>query len=313
MLFNEVYGSYYNAVAAVLTEAVRGGLTAAVLDNIVRRKAFAESALTIPDALTGGTWPLLRSDLSTPLRHAPTMPLTALQKRWLKSLLADPRIRLFSPPEEGLEDVEPLYPPDCFVRYDRYGDGDPYGSTEYVEHFHTVLAALREGLGLRIRYRGRVWRERSYICVPERLEYSSKDDKFRLLAATPHGTLTVNLARIVSCERLPGCPDGCRMDEPEMRTLVLELVDERNALERALLHFSDLEKETARLDDRRYRLTLRYERDDEIELLIRVLSFGPMLRVLSPDSFIELVRERLDRQFAYDECNTGNYAGKPRK
>lgn len=27
---------------------------------------------------------------------------------------------------EGLEDVEPLYPPDAFIYYDRYRDGDPY-------------------------------------------------------------------------------------------------------------------------------------------------------------------------------------------
>ena len=76
----------------------------------------------------------------------------------------------------------------------------------------------------------------------------------------------------------------------------MELVDERNALERAMLHFSHLEKETERLENDLYRVTLRYQRDDEMELLIRVLSFGPKLRVISPPGFIEQIKERLNRQ-----------------
>jgi predicted DNA-binding transcriptional regulator YafY len=76
----------------------------------------------------------------------------------------------------------------------------------------------------------------------------------------------------------------------------MELWDERNALERAMLHFSHLEKETVRLDGNKYQIKLRYDREDETELLIRVLSFGPMLKVISPDSFIENLKERLQKQ-----------------
>ena len=63
-----------------------------------------------------------------------------------------------------------------------------------------------------------------------------------------------------------------------------------------MLHFSHLEKETVRLDENHYRITLSYEADDETEILIRVLSFGPMLRVTSPERFIGLIRERLRKQ-----------------
>ena len=47
MLFSEIYGSYFNVVAAVLTEASAGTLTANRLTVIVQEKAFAESALSI--------------------------------------------------------------------------------------------------------------------------------------------------------------------------------------------------------------------------------------------------------------------------
>lgn len=67
--------------------------------------------------------------------------------------------------------------------------------------------------------------------------------------------------------------------------------------------YSELIKSFERIRDymrqfyNRYRLTLRYDREDETELLIRVLSFGPVLKVVSPDSFIDKVMERLRKQF----------------
>ena len=109
MLFSEIYGSYFNTVAAALRQAVKGRLTKKELTEIVRKTAFGESSLTIPSALADQSWPLLSADMSTPLRHEPTMPLSLMQKQWLKALLQDPRIRLFSPPEEGLVNTEPLY------------------------------------------------------------------------------------------------------------------------------------------------------------------------------------------------------------
>ena len=63
-----------------------------------------------------------------------------------------------------------------------------------------------------------------------------------------------------------------------------------------MLHFSHLEKETERIDDRHYRLTLHYEKDDETELLIRVLSFGHVLKVVSPDQFKEKLKNRIEKQ-----------------
>ncbi len=85
-----------------------------------------------------------------------------------------------------------------------------------------------------------------------------------------------------------------RPGKPE--ALIFELKDERRALERVLLHFSHLEKETKRLDDTRYLVTLRYDRADETEMVIRILSFGPMIRVLEPQRFVEQLRERIHHQ-----------------
>jgi len=294
MLFHEIYGSYFNAVAEVLSEACNGTLTDRRLNEIIRSKAFDESVLEIPYALKND-WSLLTDDMKTPVKHSPSMPLTTLQKRWLKALLRDPRIKLFGVTEEGLEDVEPLYSHDTFYYFDRYTDGDPYNDERYKLHFQTILRAIKEKSFITIRSLARSGRTRKYICYPWHLEYSSKDDKFRLYA-TDKNTLRINISRIISVELTARPYEEPKAPKMRIGTLVLVLTDERNVLERVMLHFSNLRKETVRLDEKHYQMTLHYNKDDESEILIRVLSFGPYLRVVSPDKFIELIRERLMKQ-----------------
>ena len=300
MLFSEVYGSYFNAVAAILSKAVSGDLTKTDIYDIIGDKAFAESTLNIPNTLLSGKWPLLTEQMHTPLKHAPSMPLTTLQKRWLKSLLSDPRIRLFDVSCEGLEDVKPLYEQDDIVYFDQYRDGDPFEDPSYIEHFRTVLTALREHRDLYVRFQSGKGRQHVWECTPYRLEYSLKDDKFRLIISGGDRPGTINIARIMECVLLDESdPETLEIPAREKASVVFELTDERNALERAMLHFSHLEKETIKLDDQHYRVILTYNKDDETELLIRILSFGPMIRVTEPASFIELIRERLDMQKKY--------------
>lgn len=300
MLFSEIYGSYFRVVAAILTEAADAPLTQARLTAIVREKAFSESTLSIPRALQTGEWPLLDDSMRSVLQHKPTMPLTLLEKRWMKALLADPRIALFDVDVSGLEDVQPLYSPDVFVPFDRYADGDPYDDPTYIACFRTVLQAIREKRKLRISFRGKNGTRHSFVCVPHRLEYSAKDDKFRLLASGKRAVNWINLGRVSSCTLLDPYPPAA-FSPPQTHTeeLVLMLHDERNGLERVLLHFSHFEKETRRKSEGEYEIRIRYDRDDETELLIRVLSFGPVLEVKAPDRFVQLVRERVQKQLRY--------------
>ncbi|MBO5840951.1 MAG: hypothetical protein J6Q86_05970, partial [Methanobrevibacter sp.] len=45
----------------------------------------------------------------------------------------DPRIKLFDVKFEGLDDVEPLFTPDDYCIYDKYGDGDPFEDEGYIK------------------------------------------------------------------------------------------------------------------------------------------------------------------------------------
>jgi len=49
-------------------------------------------------------------------------------------------------------------------------------------------------------------------------------------------------------------------------------------------------------------LTVQYDKGDETEMLFRVLSFGPTVKVREPEAFKELIRKKLREQM---QCSAG--------
>ena len=297
MIFSELYGAYYNTLARILALAVRQPLEKDTLREIIRQQAFGESVMNIEPALEEERWQLLRSDGSTPLRHTPTIPLTLLEKRWLKAIAADPRIRLFTDELPDFPGLEPLFRTEDISLFDKYADGDPYEDETYIKNFRLILEAIKKRCPLSIDSLNRRGGITHVVFMPEYLEYSEKDDKFRLIGSGCRYGGTVNLSRIVRCKPYTKPFEGAsRVNNKKSRTAELELYDRRNAMERVLIHFADFEKQVERIAEDRYKITLSYDEDDETELLIRVLSFGPMLKETAPRHFVELIKERLLRQ-----------------
>ena len=301
MIFSELYSAYYNAVAKIIAQAVKGELDEKSLSETVKQAAFSESSLSVVPALKGEKWQLLRHDLSTPIKHIPALPLTVLQKRWLKSMLLDKRIALFGVQIKGLEDTKPLFTEQDICVYDKYQDGDDYESPEYIANFRLILSALREKRRIAVTMITRRNLKTRVTVMPQRLEYSEKDDKFRLICHGFREHSVINLGRITECVICENDSIAFSMPKPkEKRSVTLELTDERNALERVMLHFAHFEKQAERIGESRYKLTLVYDPDDETELVIRILSFGPMVRVSSPARFVGLIKERLIKQSKFE-------------
>ena len=299
MIFSELYGSYYKSMAEIIRAilASESDTTLNDIRPIIAKYAFAESFPAIEAAVKEERWQVIRADGVTAIQHPPVIPLTLLERKWLKAISLDPRIKLFDPDFGCLEDVEPLFTTDDYYVFDKYGDGDPYEDLEYIKNFRLILDALKEHYPLRIEIENRRGSLTNLCVIPEYLEYSEKDDKFRLITSGTRWPATINLGRIVSCRRFNGGrPNRGGRKRSTGRSVILQVTDDRNALERVLLHFSHYEKQAERIDKTHYRLIIKYDKDDETELVIRILSFGPMVRVITPDSFVELIRDRLIKQ-----------------
>ena len=316
--FSEIYGDSYRAVAAVLVRALHTPVSETEISCIVRQHTSDENALYIVPRLTSGDWPLLKKNddglYSAVTKHPHNLPLTNLQRAWLRAVLDDRRCSGFLNDEERRQianalNCDPLYDSDRIEEVGVSVDGDRFDDSGYSARLRIILDAIRQRTILYIRYTGGKGQQVSGNFLPCRLEYSAKDDKLRLYAMfIRYGRAiflaTVNLGRIESLRRsrerfdVEVDVDGIRMKSRYAEPAVVELVDRRNALERFMLQFSSYEKRTRYLDDEdKYLCSLYYDPGDEMELLIRLLSFGPVIKLLSPASLVDKLRARVERQW----------------
>lgn len=300
MIFSEIYSLYYKAISRILALAVDGKLTEKDMYVMARENAFPESAMTIIPALKNKEWPLLTDDLHTPLGNQPVLPLTILEKRWLKTVLSDPRASLFALKMTGLEEIEPLFDPEDIICFDRYTDGDPFTNEKYRTHFRTIWKALKEKNLLHLEFMDRRGNTISSIYRPMKLEYSDIDDRFLLLAMKKEQFCTISLSRITRTEIEGAAPDTAIPDElsPKRRAVFI-ITDERNSLQRVLMQFSHYKKEAEKLDEKHVKVTLTYEEEEETDLTIQLLSFGRFIEVLSPESIRKSIKGRIQKQLQF--------------
>lgn len=325
ILFSELYNCYYQVVSQILSQAQKQPLTAKQMTMIANIHGYQESALSIIPNLLHGTWPFLEKDKESANQYRSRilhcgdsfpMPLTNLQKSWLKALLFDSRIRLFftdeqlSLLEKALAHTKPLFRFHDFSYFDQYKDHDLFSSVTYRAHFQKILAAIEEKSLLNLSYLSGQKHIITGTWLPCRLEYGQKEGKFRLYGIRKRkGNRSymevLNVGRILKIEdtgqretediSIDAFLDKALCREP----LILEITNQRNALERAMLHFSCYQKKIERLDTSgKYLCSIYYDKRWETELLIQVLSFGPVIKVLGPESFLHQVVERVKKQAA---------------
>ncbi len=317
-LFSEIHNCYYQVLRHLLCS--QDAVTIQDMSERIRREGFEESLLAIIPKIESGTWQLFEREgehFLSKISKAFLTPLTTLEKRYLKALLADPRIGLFLSQEQQetmeamLSDVSPLWRPDQFYYYDRFADGDPYTDESYRNNFRTLLAAQKNRQYVDLDYTSPRGTRVHHYYVPARLEYSVKNDKFRVLALerTRHNNVKLEILNIARIEHVK-LTDQTLSADVDVNAVIqnsyykeplrMRIVNKRNALERAMLHFANYEKNTVKIDEDTYECLIYYNQSMETELLIEVLSFGPMLTVLGNDRFLNSLKQRLQRQRKLD-------------
>lgn len=298
MIFNELYSAYYNTVAKIITEILNANIDKSKINNIIKENAFGESFLNILPAIKNEKWQIITKSLDTPIKNYPRIPLTNLEKSWLKAILQDDRIKLFDIKIDGLDDIQPLFTKDDYRIYDKYLDGDDYNNEEYIIKFKTILYALHNKIAIKAEMKNKKGEIIFFKFIPQKIEYSEKDDKFRVITSGCQYVSVVNIAKLTMCKLCDNF-NGIDFDfvaDTKYSSITLMVTNKRNALERVMLHFAHFEKIVEKIDDQNFKLTIKYDIDNESEMVIRVLSFGPLVKVIQPNSFIELIKNKLKEQ-----------------
>ncbi len=312
-LFSEIYNCYYQIMKSILDNKPELGLDE--LRSHISENGYEESLLYLIPKLQSGEWGLFEQDSETYISKLTGdfyVPLTTLQKSYIRAILQDIRIQLFFESDELQElqqlfaDVPALWTSDDFYYYDRYTNRDEYENAKYQQHFRTLVNAIRNHQYVDITYESRLNHRVHHHYLPCRLEYSIKNDKFRLLGTVKGDRKQqieiLNLDRMKDVQLLPIYADTIldinkSIQESYYKEPVHLLIHtERNALERTMLQFANYKKNTTKLDDHTYECFIYYNQKMETELLIEVLSFGPMIEVLGNEHFLHMIKERLHKQ-----------------
>lgn len=327
-IFSEIYGAYFRTAEKILS---RKCVTEQEINDIISENAFRDSLLFLPQKLIpsndGTGYGLLKRNadntLSPVTKNPPPKIITELQKRWIKAKIYDPKFALFFSDKvldalkARLKNTEPLYNPKRFRYVDIFSDGDSFSDENYRAVFQTVLSAVknREILEIAFMTGKNVLRRNKFL--PVKIEYSRKNDKFRVYCYSVHknkitGNGIINIGRIISAVNthivFPDCIsiDDIFESRKAAEPVTVKVTTERNAVERFMMEFAAYEKHTERSAETGECLVkIYFDKQDETELLIRLLSFGPVIEILGPDDFRNQARERIIKQYHLIENNSG--------
>ena len=245
------------------------------------------------------------------------LPLTAIEIQWLKNILQHPMAKCFLEEKEIFAISEQLPQMHLFdinqvVLYDQFSDASEfYKKEEYGERARTIFHAIRNQKKLKVRYAAFSGRKLEFLCAPVYVEYSKRDNRMRLYAMEESGRVqTCNLERIVELSveeetyELPAVQKAVReyVKENE-RELVLFFDETRGIPERILTEFSCFKKKCVKWGKSRYRMTLYYDREDEKEIIIRLLAYGSNIFVFNDTGNVRHgLIERLENQLELSNC-----------
>lgn len=317
-IYNEIYGRYYFMLEKILEKAVKSPITLGEINSIVAEYGFSESSIYFTREVLPGTegYNLLREydgGYIPNLKVTPPKFMTDMQKGFIKSMLRDKKIGLFLEDDmlKELDDifsgVEPLFSVEDITSTETAQDSDDYSDREYIKNFKSILYAIRNNNMLKVVFHTSKGSRKTVEISPYKLEYGVRDDKFRLCGVgifndKKENYMKINLGRIISLAVLKESFDmdfepfiaSKRRDEP----IEIEVSDIRNGFERVFIGLSNYERISSYNEETgKSTIKIYYTDDDESELLILLLSFGPAVKVLGPAEFKNKFVERIRKQY----------------
>lgn len=315
-IYNEIYGLYYFMLDVILKKASDGPISITEINHIVLDYGFSESSIYFtPDVVSKEGYNLLKKcdrGYISALKASPKEFLTNMQRCFIKSMLQDKKIHLFFDDEMlnelncVLKDKEPLFNVDNAVLTETAMDSDDYSDEKYINNFKTILNAIRNRNALRIVFDTSKGLRRTTKIMPYKLEYGLRDDKFRLCGVSlfyekSKNYVKINLGRIISITTLRESFDidfeAFIAQKRKTEPIEIEVSNIRNGIERVFIGLSNYERISS-YDEETGKSTIKiyYGEDDEQELLILLLSFGPVIKVLGPSEFRDKFIDGIKRQ-----------------
>jgi len=336
-LFEEVKNRYMHIAFKVLNQCDKGLLVKDII-KIVEEEEFEEKVIgnnfqTFEGLLLnkysesenfnllkereGAYYPNIKE------ANKPAVPvrLTKVEKAWLKNMLEDKRVRILlraSTIEKlkgALKDFDGPLISEIIDITNMSKLPEPEDGEQFEENFRRLLKAISEGKAVKYSNRDRNGNEyRHKHALPIRLEYSLKDGRFRvsMYSLEENRSIMANIFNMTDIEieenRKPEISRAAVIKllhehKYSKEPIVLEVTDKKSAMERCFMSFSELERYSRCLEKDKYELKLFYYTFEEEEIIRKILSLGPYVKVVSPEGIREEIIRRIRLAVKLNNCD----------
>lgn len=256
----------------------------------------------------GKYYSILNNEGSIPLK----VRFSKLEKSWLNGMIQEPVVQALL----GKETVEKLE--DALIEV-KEGSNEVIEFTNKVKNdfdidlekiskdFYTILEGIINEKPILYSNVDRNGNEyNNQLALPIRIEYSLKDDKFRasLYSLEEQRSIMVNLHTLKEVKIAHNVSSKIKREDVLKKLkekkysevpITIELEDIRGAMERCFMSFSSFERNSRNISENKYEIDIYYYTFEEDEVIRKIMSLGPYVKVKSPDRVRGIVIDKIKR------------------
>ena len=148
------------------------------------------------------------------------------------------------------------------------------------------------------------------LALPIRIECSLKDEKFRasLYSLEEERAIMVSLHTLKDVKIAENIASNINREDvlkklKEKRycenPITIELEDIRGAMERCFMSFSSFERNSRAISENKYEIDIYYYTFEEADVIRKIMSLGPYVKVKSPDRVRDIIIDKIKRAFSF--------------
>ena len=235
-------------------------------------------------------------------------PLTTIEISFLKALVNDDRCKLIMGDSYNLlkseldtpkyNEIYPYFDKEKYVVFDQYLNGDQlfFEDQTYKDNLKLLVGAVKKQEAVCFEYIEDS-EEKTKVSVPEKIEYSQKENRFKVVLNCKNRPLDIQNIRL--CKYTDEKLSPPKKKEILTCVVAIDIPEEKKYIRNRLFReFSPFERDCEKIDESGHILKFKFEAGDYKEIAYRLLQFGPYVYCSEPECVRERIKEKIDQQYA---------------
>ncbi|MBR4634373.1 WYL domain-containing protein [bacterium] len=317
--FNRLYSAYYR-IALKTVKAINKGdisnqeelLSYISSFKILNGKTPAKSKRYQSDFLEASVdlFKTKNGKLYTPFMNIPDdfmFPLTTIEISFLKAMINNDKCKLILGESYNLlkseldkpeySEIYPYFDKNNYEIFDQYVNGDELflDDQNYINTFKLILTATKDKEPVYFEYiEDDILKTK--ISIPERIEYSQKEDRFKVILNSKNRPLDIQNIRL--CEYTDKQLSPSKTKDILTCIVAIDIPEDKKYIrDRLFREFSSFERDCEKIDDTGHVLSFKFEKGDYKEVASRLLEFGPYVYCSEPECVHNRIKEKVKQQY----------------